>query len=94
MIRSILKVSPWLAAGSVLLAGLYWLFLNTPESNQLTLTASAGLVLLMVAVAAITRERRSAHQSGGQPRLRRDAAGCRASHWCLLAAIPVVLVWM
>jgi hypothetical protein len=93
MIRSILKVSPWLAAGSVLLAGLYWLFLNTPESNQLTLTASAGLVLLMVAVAAIAVNG-AVFISQGASLFSAARRGVLGAHWFVIAAIPVVVVWI
>jgi len=43
----------WLIAGAVLVAGLYWTFLHTPESNVSMLAASAVLVVAMLAVAGI-----------------------------------------
>lgn len=93
MIRSIVAVSSWLAAGAVLLAGFYWLFLNTPESNQLTLAASAALLLLIAVVAAVMLNGAVLISQGASLGMagRRGLSGI---HWCLLAAIPVVLVWV
>ena len=93
MVRSILKMSAWLAAGSVLLANLFWLFLMTPESNQLTLAASAGLVLLMVAVAATTVN--GAIFIGQGVGLGSTARrGLLSTHWFIVAAIPAVVAWI
>ncbi|MFP5379153.1 MAG: hypothetical protein ACLGHP_05290 [Vicinamibacteria bacterium] len=54
MIRRLGRSTLWIAAGGVVTGGLYWLFLNTPESNVLMLAASAALVLAMLAVASAT----------------------------------------
>lgn len=93
MSRSIVVVSSWLAAGGVLLAALYWLFLITPESNQLTLAASALLGFGMIAFAAVTLN--------GAILLSQNATfsvaarrGLIGSHWFVMAAIPVILAWV
>ena len=93
MTRTIVVVSSWLAAGGVLLAGLYWLFLITPESNQLTLAASALLGFGMIAFAAVTLN--------GAILLSQNATfsvaarrGLIGSHWFVMTAIPVILAWV
>jgi hypothetical protein len=48
-----LLIAAWLATGAAVVGGLFWAFLNTPESNVFTLVLSAVLALLMIAIAAI-----------------------------------------
>lgn len=48
MIRRSIAIVAWLVAGHVVLGGLYWALLQTPESNVFMLTTSALLVLLML----------------------------------------------
>ena len=93
MPRTIVVVSSWLAAGGGLLAALYWLFLITPESNQLTLAASAVLGFGMIAFAAVTLN--------GAILLSQNATfsvaarrGLIGSHWFVMTAIPVILAWV
>jgi hypothetical protein len=47
MTARLLAIAAWLAAGHMVLFGLYWLLLATPESNVAMLTASALSVALM-----------------------------------------------
>ncbi|MDP1570203.1 MAG: hypothetical protein Q8L86_09380 [Vicinamibacterales bacterium] len=54
MTRPLAASVVWLIAGAVLIAGLYWTFLYTPESNLSMLAASAMLVVAMLAVASIS----------------------------------------
>lgn len=93
MIRTLARVVGWLASGGALLGGCYWLFLNTPESNALMLTASAVLILLMIATAAITINGALLLAAGTNVRsaLRRAIAGIP---WFVIAAVPLVLVWI
>lgn len=93
MVRSIVTVSAWLAAGGALLAGLYWLFLHTPESNQVMLAASVALVLGMIAAAAVTLNGAiliGQGESFGAAARR----GLLAAHWFVIAAIPVIVMWV
>ena len=48
MIRRSMTMLAWLVAGHLVLGGLFWALLRTPESNVFMLTVSAVLVLLMV----------------------------------------------
>lgn len=48
MIRRSMAILAWLVAGHLVLGGLFWALLQTPESNVFMLTVSAVLVLLMV----------------------------------------------
>ena len=93
MKRTIIMASSWMAAGGGLLAALYWLFLNTPESNRLTLAGSALLVLAMVAIAAVTVNGAILLSQGATfgVAARRGLTG---THWFVVAAIPVVLGWV
>ena len=93
MITSIAKVSGWLAAGGIVLAGLYWLLLNTPESNTVTLTASACLVLSMITVAAVTVNGAVFIGQGTTPGAAAHR-GLLGTHWFVIAAIPVVVAWL
>jgi hypothetical protein len=93
MIRSTAMVSAWLAAGGILLAGLYWLLLNTPESNLLTLTASAVLVLSMIAVAAVIVNG-AIHIGQGATLGAAARRGLLGAHWFVIAAIPAIVAWL
>ena len=53
MILRTLLIALWLAIGAAVVGGLYWGFLNTPESNVFTLLLSAALMVLMIAIAAV-----------------------------------------
>jgi hypothetical protein len=50
MIARLLAIAAWLTAGHLVLFGLYWLLLATPESNVAMLAVSASSVLLMAAL--------------------------------------------
>ena len=52
--RRLAAVTSWVLLGGAGTGGLYWGFLNTPESSLLTLVESAILALLTLAYAAIT----------------------------------------
>ena len=73
-------------------AALYWTFLNTPESNTLTLTASALLIVVSAVAAALTVN--AAVLLGRDVTLRpalRTAS--RGVFWFLLALAPLVAAW-
>jgi hypothetical protein len=53
MIGSTLRITLWVLGGAVCLTALYWLLLNTPETNALTLSASAVLLLALLVLSAI-----------------------------------------
>jgi hypothetical protein len=87
-----LVVSLVLAIGSAIAGGLYWLFLNTPESNVIMLGASALLVVAVVAVLAVAVNAavllaRGATVGGAL------AAGSRGTGWFLVALLPLLLAW-
>jgi len=52
--RRLSEVTGWVLLGGAITGGLYWGFLNTPESSLLALVESAILALLTLAYAAIT----------------------------------------
>ncbi len=54
MTRSLTAATLWVLSGLVIGGGLFWAFLNTPESTIFTLALSLMLVLLLYAVAAVT----------------------------------------
>jgi hypothetical protein len=92
VIRRTLAVGVVLAAGSLIAGGLYWLFLNTPESNAWMLAASLLIVSTLVAVVAVTVNAAvlSAHGSSFGTAL---AAGSRGTGWFLVAVAPLVVGW-
>jgi hypothetical protein len=93
MILRTLLIALWLAAGAAVLAGLYWLFLNTPESNVLMLTASAVLMVLMVLIAALVANV-AVLLALGEALRTSIPSGARRIGWFMVAAVPVaLLIW-
>ena len=92
MIARIARVVCCLALEGALLAGLYWSFLNTPESNALTLAASGGLLAAIVLAAAWLT---NTAVLVALDRNVRDALkeAIRGLHWFLVAAVPVAVTW-
>jgi hypothetical protein len=92
VIRRTFAVGVVLAAGSLIAAALYWLLLNTPESNALMLVASLVIVLALVAVVAVTVNGAvlSAHCASFGTAL---VAGARGIGWFLVAMAPLVAGW-
>jgi len=91
MIR-LLRVMLWLSAGAVAVAGLYWAFLNTPESNTLMLAASALLTLITMLVAGVVVNS-GIHLAAGDafaPSIRRAPGGLP---WFAAALAIVALGW-
>jgi hypothetical protein len=88
-----LRVAAWLAAGAAVLAALYWLFLNTPESNALMLTISALLALLLVAASAVVVNV-ALLLAVGHAFLASLRTGVGRIGWFLVVAAPAgLLVW-
>lgn len=54
MTRALVAATLWVLSGFVAGGGLFWAFLNTPESTIFTLALSLMLVLLLYVVAAVT----------------------------------------
>ena len=79
----------WILIGSALTAGVYWLFLITPESTVWTLMASALLALAALAVAGFTASGAIAMWSYGP-----SIGAIRRAMRAIPAAIPAaVMVW-
>ena len=53
MIARVVRLTVWLGVGAVLLSGVYWLFLSTPETNALALGTSVVLLLLLLVLTAL-----------------------------------------
>jgi len=94
MIRRVVTVAIWLAAWSAGVAGLYWAFLNTPESTTASLGLSAflALTLLLATAVAVNTSVLLAVGEPLQPSLR---GALRRVHWFVAAALPVALIaWL
>jgi hypothetical protein len=92
MIARLVRTALWLLAGAAVVFGLYWLLLNTPESNMPALVASALLVLSIVVIAALVVNVALGLASGARFGASVLAAA-RGVHWVILAAIPAALLW-
>jgi hypothetical protein len=91
MIRRLSFVTAWLLVGSGIVAGLFWAFLNTPESNTLMLVLSAVLVVLMVVLSGLVITA-AVLLGRGDALLPSIMTGARRIAWVMLIAIPVVLM--
>ncbi len=87
------NVAAILAIGSAVCAGLYWSFLNTPESNVAMLAASALLAMGGIAVAGTTVNAAVLMARGATLRAAL-MRGMRGLGWFLIVAAPMVLVWV
>jgi hypothetical protein len=86
------SVATALAIGVALCAGLYWMFLNTPESNTLTLTASA-LLLIAFAIAAAVAVNAAVLLARGASSRFALAGAARGVFWFVLALAPLAAGW-
>jgi hypothetical protein len=94
MIRHLPRVWAWLAAGTAVLFGLYWAFLNTPEATSLTLAVSGVLIAAMVLVTGWIVNV-AILLALGESMAASARIGAKRIHWFLIAAAPVVLTaWM
>jgi hypothetical protein len=92
VIRRIVGVTSILAAGSVVAGALYWLFLNTPDSNVWMLIASVVVGLSLVLVVATTVNAAVLRARGAAVRTA-VTAGWRGTGWFLLAVLPLLFAW-
>jgi len=89
MIRRTIGLAMWLGFGSLVIGGLYWGFLNTPEANFAMLALSAVLGLLMIGVAAIVVNV-AVLVALGSPLRSSLAAGARRAAAVVVAALVVL----
>jgi hypothetical protein len=92
MIGRLIRTALWLLVGAAAIFGLYWLLLNTPESNVAALIASGLLGASIVVVAALVVNAALGLAGGARfgVSLRRAV---RNLHWVIVAALPAVLLW-
>jgi hypothetical protein len=92
MIGRLVRTALWLLVGAAAVFGLYWLLLNTPESNVPALIASALLGVSIVVVAAVVVNAALGLAGGA-----RFGASLRAAvknlHWVIGAVMPAGLLW-
>lgn len=81
-------IAAWLIVGQVVASGLYWVLLNTPESNATMLIASAGLVVLIAFVAGVTLG--AAILTSAATSIGRAVLG---SPWLVVALVPALVLW-
>ena len=80
----------WVITGSALTAGVYWVFLITPESTVWTLIASALLAIVALAMAGFTASGAIAMWTYGP-----SLTGIRRAMRAIVAVIPAALiVWI
>ena len=91
MVR-VAKLAASLALGGLVLAGLYWALLSTPESNALMLTLSVLLVIAIVVTAAMAVNG-AVLLARGEPARTAMRRGARGIPWFVVALLPVVFVW-
>ncbi len=81
-------ITAWLIVGQVIVGGLYWRFLATPESNTTMLVISAGLILAMILVAGATLG--SAILTSASSNISRAVWG---APWIVVAVVPALILW-
>jgi hypothetical protein len=87
MTRALALSTAAILAGAGLAGGLFWAFVNTPESTVLTLAVSLLLIVALLAVLAVTFSASLAAWAGGWRTIPRDAV-VRG----VLAFVPALLV--
>ena len=93
MIRKALAVLAWLAAGHLVAAGLFWLLVNTPDSNALMVSASAALVLLLVLVTGAVDGTAAAWLLPGRTFREAIRDGLRSVPAFVLAVLVFLIFW-
>jgi len=91
MIRRVLDVAAWLGIVAAAAAALYWEFLNTTESQVLTLFLSAVLVTALIVVAAVGGSA-AVLLAQGESRKGSLTKAARRPHWFLLATLSGALL--
>jgi hypothetical protein len=92
VIALVVRLTAWLLIGATALSGLYWLFLNTPETNALTLSASAGLLLAILILTALVVNA-AVLMGGGAPFLSSLIQGLRGTLWFIAVLVPLAAIW-
>jgi hypothetical protein len=92
MIARVVRLTAWLLIGATCLSGLYWLFLNTPETNALTLGASAVLLLTILVLTALVVNA-AILMGGGTAFLTSLTKGLRGTLWFIAVLVPLALIW-
>jgi hypothetical protein len=93
MIHRVLEIAAWLGVTSLAAAGLYWAFLNTPESRVLTLLASIILAGFLIILTAIVGNA-VLLLAVGESRAVSIGRGMRRAHWFVIAAaVLLAAVW-
>jgi hypothetical protein len=92
VIRRFISVAIALGAGAAVCAGLYWMFLNTPESNTPALAASVWLAIAIGVLAAIAVNAAVLLARGLSWRAALGG-GARGVFWFVLALGPLAAAW-
>jgi hypothetical protein len=92
MIGRTARVTLWMLVGSAGLTALYWLLLNTPETNALALSASAALILALLVLSALVVNA-AVLLSRGSPFGEAIARGLRGMPWFVAMLIPLMAIW-
>jgi hypothetical protein len=92
MIARAARLTVWLALGAALLAGVYWLFLSTPETNAVALGTSVLLLVLLLVLTALVVNT-AVLMGTGVTLGRAIGGGVRGTFWFVAAAIPLAAVW-
>jgi hypothetical protein len=92
MIRCAVRLTFWLLGGAVALTALYWLLLNTPDTNALALSASAALLLALLVVSAVVVNA-AVLLSRGSRLATAVARGLRGTPWFVATLVPLAVIW-
>lgn len=87
------RLAAWLGAGAILLSGVYWLFLNTPETNTMTLGTSVLLLIVLLVLSALVVNG-AVLMARGVALVPSMARGVRGLSWFLAVVVPLVGIWL
>ena len=93
MIAQAFRLTAWLGCGAVVLSGVYWLFLNTPETNAMTLGTSVLLLIVLLVLAALVVNA-AVLMARGVGVITAMARGVRGLIWFIAIIIPLVGIWL
>lgn len=93
MIARAVRLTVWLGLGAVLLSGIYWLFLNTPETNVMALGTSVLLLIVLLVVSALVVNA-AVFMARGDSLLPSMARGLRGLSWFIAIFVPLVAIWL
>ena len=92
MIGRTVRITLWVLGGTSALTALYWLLLNTPETNALTLSASAMLLLALLVLSAIVVNT-AVLMSRGSALGAAVGRGARGTPWFIAVLVPLGVAW-